>query len=130
MKKKLLFSLILTAGLLAGNFSGYQAYGQTPAQTKTVKTQTVKYTCPMHPQVIKDIPGNCPICGMELKVKRDNKNSGMMGDSAMMQKNHSRMMHDPASMKKGHMTHDTATMRKDHIMMRDTTSMKHKKMGK
>src|SRR5438552_8337172 len=25
-----------------------------------------KYTCPMHPQVIEDHPGKCPICGMDL----------------------------------------------------------------
>ena len=25
-----------------------------------------KYTCPMHPQVIQDHPGKCPICGMSL----------------------------------------------------------------
>lgn len=25
-----------------------------------------KYTCPMHPQVIKDEPGKCPLCGMQL----------------------------------------------------------------
>ncbi|MCR9145528.1 MAG: efflux RND transporter periplasmic adaptor subunit [bacterium] len=24
------------------------------------------YTCPMHPQVIQDSPGQCPICGMDL----------------------------------------------------------------
>lgn len=27
---------------------------------------TAKYTCPMHPQVIKDSPGTCPVCGMDL----------------------------------------------------------------
>lgn len=27
---------------------------------------TEKYTCPMHPQVIQDKPGTCPICGMDL----------------------------------------------------------------
>ena len=25
-----------------------------------------QYTCPMHPEVIKDAPGKCPKCGMEL----------------------------------------------------------------
>src|SRR5688572_7040836 len=27
------------------------------------------YTCPMHPQILKDQPGQCPICGMELVKK-------------------------------------------------------------
>jgi hypothetical protein len=26
----------------------------------------VKYTCPMHPEVIEDKPGICPICKMDL----------------------------------------------------------------
>ncbi len=30
------------------------------------------YTCPMHPEIIKDKPGNCPICGMELELKSGN----------------------------------------------------------
>ena len=25
-----------------------------------------KYTCPMHPEVIEEVPGKCPICGMSL----------------------------------------------------------------
>ncbi len=27
------------------------------------------YTCPMHPEIIKDQPGQCPICGMQLVKK-------------------------------------------------------------
>ncbi|HSF91008.1 MAG TPA: heavy metal-binding domain-containing protein, partial [Paracoccaceae bacterium] len=26
-----------------------------------------KYTCPMHPEIVRDHPGNCPICGMALE---------------------------------------------------------------
>ncbi len=26
----------------------------------------VQYTCPMHPEIIRDAPGSCPICGMDL----------------------------------------------------------------
>ncbi len=26
-----------------------------------------KYTCPMHPQIVRDGPGSCPICGMALE---------------------------------------------------------------
>ena len=25
-----------------------------------------KYTCPMHPQIVQDEPGKCPLCGMTL----------------------------------------------------------------
>jgi Cu+-exporting ATPase len=27
----------------------------------------VQYTCPMHPEIIRDAPGSCPICGMALE---------------------------------------------------------------
>ena len=26
-----------------------------------------KYTCPMHPEIVRDAPGDCPICGMALE---------------------------------------------------------------
>jgi Cu(I)/Ag(I) efflux system membrane fusion protein len=39
-----------------------------PAVVTTAKSD-VKYTCPMHPQIIEDNPGSCPICGMTLMKK-------------------------------------------------------------
>lgn len=33
---------------------------------KYPEKKTAKYTCPMHPEVIRDEPGDCPICGMDL----------------------------------------------------------------
>ncbi len=29
--------------------------------------ETTRYTCPMHPQVVQEGPGNCPLCGMALE---------------------------------------------------------------
>jgi hypothetical protein len=29
------------------------------------------YTCPMHPQIVRNTPGKCPVCGMNL-VKKEN----------------------------------------------------------
>lgn len=52
------------------------------------QNQLQKYTCPMHPQIIRDAPGKCPLCGMTLEpmtltAKGDNnhqKHSGMIAD--------------------------------------------------
>lgn len=35
-----------------------------------------KYICPMHPQIIRDKAGNCPICGMDLVQKEAEEVSG------------------------------------------------------
>jgi FtsP/CotA-like multicopper oxidase with cupredoxin domain/uncharacterized Zn finger protein (UPF0148 family) len=52
MKKILLIVLLVSAYFLSG-----------AQQTKVI------WTCPMHPQVQKSGPGNCPICGMTLVKK-------------------------------------------------------------
>src|SRR5665648_622 len=152
MKSKFLFSVFLVAGLMLLNFSGTQVYGQTP-QKETAAVQTVKYTCQMHPQVIKDKPGKCPICGMKLVIKEKLPNGTMQNDTVMMKNDHMKMMHDSTTMKKGTMMHDTnlmngggmknntkmmhkgsmmpdTTMMKKGQMMHDTTSMKKNQMKK
>jgi Cu+-exporting ATPase len=34
-----------------------------------VATTRVEYTCPMHPEIVRPGPGNCPICGMALEPR-------------------------------------------------------------
>ena len=102
MKSKFLFPVILIAGLMLVNFSSYQVNAQKP-KNKTEKPQTVKYTCPMHPEVIKDKPGKCPKCGTTLIKKEAVKKSDMKGDSTMMKNDHKKMMQDSTKMKKGKM---------------------------
>lgn len=38
-------------------------------EVKTSTNSAKEYTCPMHPEVIRDEPGSCPICGMDLVPK-------------------------------------------------------------
>lgn len=38
-------------------------------EVKTAANTATEYTCPMHPEVIRDEPGSCPICGMDLVPK-------------------------------------------------------------
>ena len=40
------------------------------ACTKKTETSKTLYTCGMHPQVVQDHPGDCPICGMKLTPMR------------------------------------------------------------
>ncbi|QSX35359.1 efflux RND transporter periplasmic adaptor subunit [Shewanella avicenniae] len=37
------------------------------AQSDSGGSGTIKYVCPMHPQIVSDTPGTCPICGMNLE---------------------------------------------------------------
>jgi len=39
-----------------------------PAEQKV--TVKVEYTCPMHPEIIRNEHGKCPICGMDLVEKK------------------------------------------------------------
>jgi Cu+-exporting ATPase len=39
----------------------------SPSPALGVNTQSVRYTCPMHPEIVRMGPGSCPICGMALE---------------------------------------------------------------
>jgi P-type Cu+ transporter len=43
--------------------AGLRTAGAGPAST------AVEWTCPMHPDVVRDGPGSCPICGMALEPR-------------------------------------------------------------
>ena len=56
--------------------NGGRAHAQDATQSKTL------YTCGMHPQVVQDKPGNCPICGMKLTPIRKQAGTAKSGSTA------------------------------------------------
>ncbi|MCB1192029.1 MAG: copper-translocating P-type ATPase [Leptospiraceae bacterium] len=40
--------------------------GMDLVEQRTLTTTNTQFTCPMHPEIVKDEQGACPICGMEL----------------------------------------------------------------
>jgi Cu(I)/Ag(I) efflux system membrane fusion protein len=67
MNKYIKYSLVAVAILVVG-FGIYYGVNNSTAQTDQEQPAAV-YTCSMHPEIIRDEPGNCPICGMNLVKK-------------------------------------------------------------
>ena len=44
----------------------FYASGRAAGQKKAAPANA-QYTCPMHPEIVRDVPGDCPICGMALE---------------------------------------------------------------
>jgi Cu(I)/Ag(I) efflux system membrane fusion protein len=81
MKTLLIYIGIVSALLIA--CSGEQKPDEHSGHNQQ-EAETTKYTCPMHPQVIQDKPGTCPICGMDLiKVTKSESDTNdlMLSDS-------------------------------------------------
>ena len=111
MKKNVIYSVILTGGLI---FAVALVYTQDPTPKKPVtEQQQVQYTCPMHPEVLQDEPGKCPVCGMQLVEKK-----GVQKEKTCQMKDSTKMHHE-------HIMHDTTGGMMKHHMMKDTTLMKH-----
>jgi hypothetical protein len=65
--KNLIYSLIILMFLSCkGNENKKETGDRDTLNTNTAKTE---YTCPMHPEVVSDKPGQCPQCGMDLQAK-------------------------------------------------------------
>jgi Cu(I)/Ag(I) efflux system membrane fusion protein len=66
------------ASLLAQRLGGGHDHAAEKAPAPPAK---VKYQCPMHPTIVQDHPGDCPICGMKL-VKMAEGAAGSAGPVA------------------------------------------------
>ncbi|NOZ00738.1 MAG: efflux RND transporter periplasmic adaptor subunit [Deltaproteobacteria bacterium] len=96
--------LLLAAAIAIGMFLKDPIYGLFKGKSEAAKTQTTegaaepgnaqetqaepekkKYTCGMHPQIVQDEPGFCPVCGMKLtpvKPQRKKRKKRLKGEAA------------------------------------------------
>ena len=101
MKKKFLPTIVLITGCMLMSISVSMVYSQT-VQSYPVSLKIVNYTCPNHPELVQDHPGNCPKCGTKLVDNMD------MSKTNVNQYNDSTMLKHP----QGNMNQDTLTMKK------------------
>lgn len=70
MRKSYIVKIILLGFLAVGFVSCKNKAGK---DAHAEHKQEQQYTCPMHPEIIRDKPGKCPICGMDLVPKSSSK---------------------------------------------------------
>ncbi|SDS51898.1 efflux RND transporter periplasmic adaptor subunit [Gramella sp. MAR_2010_147] len=87
MKKILIYTGILIAGLVLGYlfFANSSEEKNTEHEHEQGETETM-WTCSMHPQIMQNEPGDCPICGMDL-IPADVSADGLSADQFSMTEN-------------------------------------------
>jgi len=67
-----LIGLLLLTGFATAAAGLY--FGVPPkAQAAPTKSSETQFTCPMHPQVVRNSAGNCPACGMKLVARQSSE---------------------------------------------------------
>jgi len=78
--------LMVLVGLIAGHWDGlmnrYDRWRRPARAAETVPGEEIEYYCPMHPNIIRSEPGNCPICGMPLS-KRERKGAAALPEGVL-----------------------------------------------
>ena len=87
-KRTLYLSIIITAMLsvsltiAAGYYFGFRQAPSAAVTGESAGEKKTLWTCGMHPWIIQEEPGNCPICGMKLTPKRNDTSAKAAQDTS------------------------------------------------
>lgn len=74
------FKVLLPKNATHTQHEGMENMNMDGNKSTTSTEEKVLYTCSMHPEIIRDKPGDCPICGMHL-VKKESTSKEIHGVS-------------------------------------------------
>lgn len=72
---------LLSARIALFLIIGLSLFGCNSDKKANSEGQVQKYTCPMHPQIVKEAPGTCPICKMDLVPQHSAENHAAVDTS-------------------------------------------------
>ncbi|MBZ0177963.1 MAG: efflux RND transporter periplasmic adaptor subunit [Melioribacteraceae bacterium] len=85
MNTKLLNKILIAAVVILAGFIFYQNFIADDKNSNEITyEETQLWTCGMHPDIISDEPGNCPICGMKLTPVKNTQSSSSDGDRKIL----------------------------------------------
>lgn len=69
--KKLIYVVLPLLIVMGGAYGIFTYVNSSPGGEVAIDAKKTLYTCSMHPHIIRDEPGTCPICGMDLTPFHD-----------------------------------------------------------
>lgn len=124
MKKKIVITiismLVVIAAVIAGLYYNGWLKDDGGGHSK-LEHKVQLWTCSMHPFIIKDKPGTCPICGMELIKKNDSLPSGT--ETAEQKQQAERLGHVSLSPTQRVMANVATTVAKQSIMNKEINAV-------
>ncbi|MCC6357403.1 MAG: efflux RND transporter periplasmic adaptor subunit [Phycisphaerales bacterium] len=77
--------LMVLVGVVSANWENlmnrYDRWRRPVQASDMVSSAAIEYYCPMHPNIIRGEPGNCPICGMPLSKRAKTGQAEMPPDA-------------------------------------------------
>jgi Cu(I)/Ag(I) efflux system membrane fusion protein len=99
MKKLPFFNVLLSAFvgvIIPAALTSTVAYGAEHDHAQHQSQASKTYTCPMHPEVISDKEGRCPVCNMFLVVKDEQQESSAGDTQHPMANMHGAIQKEPS----------------------------------